>query len=917
MLRFVWSELRRRPSRPAALAVAILVAAAGFVLLSSTAKTTDIRVKGSVESNFRNAYDILVRPRGSFTQIERSEGLVRNNYLSGIFGGITLEQYERMKRIRGVEVAAPIANLGYILPFGGIVFPLDHLLTREAVQLFRLRLGFVAQRGLSRYEDEDLYVYYTRQHRFEYGEGGVSELVPGRGRLNVCNGFRLGKPYREGPAADWSYVYCFSELSPGQGSDVPNYEGRTPYGKVTSYWNIHFPIFVAAIDPVQEARLLRLDKTVVSGRYLREQDRMKVITLPSGGRRRAVPAIASTKTYLDERLLVEIERLQPAAGTDVPQVLSSSAAYRFLTRLPGRVVERRLFAPDTVYQRMLRRAIVDSSNYWGTSEVRYRPLGDERIAPAPVVNPISIWKAPQYIDSGGYMRPPPSNGDLQFRHLRAFVGSNIIGADEAVRASSFRLVGRYDPAKLPGFSPLSQLPMETYYPPILEPGDEASKKALDAEPLLPTQNLGDYAQQPPLLLISLEGLKPFLSAVNYFGAKGKAKAPISVVRVRVAGVRGPDELSQARIRRVAIRIRELTSLDVDITAGSSPRELFVALPKGKFGRPPLLLKEGWVKKGVSVSFLRALDDKRLGLFALILVTSAFFLANGAFAVTRARRTEIGTLLCLGWRQGEIFRTVLGELAVIGLVAGALGVALAAGFATVFSLDVPLARTLLVLPLSVLLAVLAGLLPAWRAARSVPLDAVRPQVAGTLRSRRVRRLLTLALSNVRRVPARSLVGAAGVFVGVAALTLLLAVNWAFQGTLVGTLLGEAISLQVRGLDFVAVALIVGLGALSLADVLFLNLRERAGELTALRTVGWQGMHLGALIVLEALWLGLLGSVSGAGLGLLLGAQLGVPFWPLALATGIAGLGGVLVALLASALPLSRLAGLTPARVLAEE
>ncbi len=70
-----------------------------------------------------------------------------------------------------------------------------------------------------------------------------------------------------------------------------------------------------------------------------------------------------------------------------------------------------------------------------------------------------------------------------------------------------------------------------------------------------------------------------------------------MVRVRVAGVVGPDEESLARIERVATLIDERTGLEVDVTAGSSPAPQEVVLAAGKFGRPELRLSEGWAKKG--------------------------------------------------------------------------------------------------------------------------------------------------------------------------------------------------------------------------------------------------------------------------------------------------------------------------------
>lgn len=60
----------------------------------------------------------------------------------------------------------------------------------------------------------------------------------------------------------------------------------------------------------------------------------------------------------------------------------------------------------------------------------------------------------------------------------------------------------------------------------------------------------------------------------------------------------------------------------------------------------------------------------------------------------------------------------------------------------------------------------------------------------------------SLSPLRRAPARVALGAGGLAVGVAALTVLLAIQRAFQGVLVDTLLGRAISIQVHGTDYAA-------------------------------------------------------------------------------------------------------------------
>ncbi len=946
MYRFLGSQLRHRRARTAGLLLAILGAAASFTLLAAAGKTTDVRVRGSVHSSFRPAYDILVRPRGSRTPLERDSGLVRPNYLSGMFGGITLAQYREIKRIRGVDVAAPVANIGYQLLPGFLPFQISDLLNKDPVQLYRLTTSWVAQRGLSRYPDAASYIYYTRRNPLDFSR---RELLPDGRMLNVCGGFF--PPELKGPFHYLGSLTCFSELSPQAWQD--NWAGAHsalwPRG-VGEQWYGLYPVFVSAIDPVQEARLVGLNKAVVSGRYLRENDAPEVKEpLDGNGKFRFVPVLASTKIFVDETASADVSRLRlprgdvrPDLETHCASVITAASpfgkqncsnlegpgkqtAYNLLTSLRGTRVGRRDAPLSTAWKSALRGEgysfpslrVTGGSNYWTTSPTRYRIVGKDRLAPIPVTNPISEYKTKGYPGTGDYLPMPPATQDLQFRRLHTRVSSNLFRQGVAPSARLY-VVGEYDPSRIAEFSPLSRVPLETYAPPLLEPGDARTNSLLHGRPLLPTQNLGDYVQQPPLILTTLAGLKPFLDSELFARVPAaEQRAPISVIRVRVSGVKGADALSVARIKNVAGEIHDKTGLDVDITAGSSPHPVLIDLPAGKFGRPALTLKEGWSKKGVSVSFLNALDRKRLGFLILILVTSAFVVANGAFASVRQRRREIGTLLSLGWTQRQIFAAVLSELALVGLLAGLLGAGLAAVVSAASSLSLSAWQALLVVPLALLLALVAGLLPAWRASRLLPLDAVRPAIAGEVEGRRVRHLLALALVNLRRVPARSLVAAGGLMVGVAALTLLVGIDQSFQGTLVGTLLGSAISLQVSGLDFLAVGLIVGLSALALADVLYVNLRERQAELVTLKTFGWSDRHLQELVALEAALLGAAGSLGGALAGIVLGALVGLPLLTLLVAALVACAGGLLVALAASLFPASRIGRFSVPTVLAEE
>ncbi|MGH3426900.1 MAG: FtsX-like permease family protein, partial [Mycobacteriales bacterium] len=777
-------------------------------------------------------------------------------------------------------------------------------------QLYRLRLFWRADDGLSRYPVGTLYVYYTPKDRFVlHGAcpGGACDppLDESNGhRYPVCDGFSESTPMFSGPfdPRENTSLTCYSGQTPRAGRlNYLNYAGTVSQPKgVGTVANVFFPVAVAAIDPVEEARLVGLDHAVTQGRYLRESDRL-MFTHQGSLEYQGIPVIASTKTFVGDRLAVNVSRLRVPAGANLPAILASSGchehptlgpcasllqkpppdpttkrAYVYLTHLTGQPVGQETLGIGQAYQAALRgtgrigrllRPLDTGQHSWSVSPVRYRILGPNRIVPTSVTNdPLKVWQNPAYGGfNGGYYQAPADNQDNQFRHLEEQQGEGYVGSE--LQTPLMDVVGRYDPAKLRGFSTLSRVPLETYSPPLLQAGDAATSRLLQGRPLAPSQNLAGYIQQPPLILTTIAAL-PSLGRTGNL-PPSSARAPISVIRVRVRDVHGDDPLSRARIRLVAQEIHDTTGLDVDITAGSSPAPITVDLPAGKYGRPALVLREGWTKKGVAVSYLNAVDRKSLLLFGLILVVCLLFLTNGALAATKARRAEVGILLTIGWSRLDVFRTLLAELVIVGAVAGLAGALLGTVAITVFDFAMPTLEAALVFPLAVTLAAAAGVLPAWQATRLTPVEAIAPPVVASARGRRVTSISKMALVNLYRVPLRTALGCSGLAIGVAAAALLIGIQDAFQGQLVSSVLGQAITVQVRGADEIAVALTIVLAACSLADVLYLNLSERRAELATLRTVGWSLTHVRRLIALEALSL----ATFASGVGLVVSALIG--------------------------------------------
>jgi ABC-type antimicrobial peptide transport system permease subunit len=144
-----------------------------------------------------------------------------------------------------------------------------------------------------------------------------------------------------------------------------------------------------------------------------------------------------------------------------------------------------------------------------------------------------------------------------------------------------------------------------------------------------------------------------------------------------------------------------------------------------------------------------------------------------------------------------------------------------------------------------------------------------------------------------------------------------IDVAFHGQVTGSVLGDAVTVQAEGADYLATALIVLLGAASVADVLYVGIRERANEFALLGATGWSDGRLARLAVYEALGVGAAGSLLGAGAGLGAAAFAGgVPavVYP---TTAVAALAGLAVTAAAALFPARSLRRLPTARLLAEE
>jgi hypothetical protein len=661
-------------------------------------------------------------------------------------------------------------------------------------------------------------VYLTPDRLGLNSAGQTYEDVPGSAPVTVCPG-PAAQPASPFDVAAQSEGWCWSHINGSAGAFTLSPPPHQAFALVT--WS--FPMLIAAVDPAAEAKLDGLNHAVTSGRYLAEGDGHG----QAANGQPTFPVLAASTSGIGEYAITQVQRLPaPAAPVRLSGATMASEA-----AVPGQAVLTVRTTAEQAYRQVLAVASehqpVDA--YLTAGPVSYRRSGDGALTPLQVRNPVSVWQLGEA--TSALLAPPMDETESQYRSLG---GHQEIGLQSGGGAPEMQLVGVFDPARIRAFDSLSQVPLGPFQATTVAPANEATRNALGGGDLLPNLNLGGYVSQPAQLITTLSAL-PALEASSAFSGNTHASDPISVIRVRVAGVTGPNPVSLERIREVAQQIAIGTGLDVDIVAGSSPEPTAINLPAGRYGQPRLDLREGWVKKGIAVAILTAVDKKSVVLFALVLVVCVLFVANSATAAVRSRRRELGVLACLGWRAH--------------------------------------------------------------------------QPGG---------ITALAVVNTMRAPGRSLIGVLSLAVGVAALTLLTAVTVAYRGVVVGSLLGDAVAVQVRGVDYVAVAATVALGVLAVADVVFLNIRERAAELATIRSFGWRESSLARLVVTEGAVIGTVGSLAGAAFGLAGAAEFAgqLPSGLFA-AAGASAAAGVLVTAAAALLPARLLSRLPAAHLLAEE
>ncbi len=168
----------------------------------------------------------------------------------------------------------------------------------------------------------------------------------------------------------------------------------------------------------------------------------------------------------------------------------------------------------------------------------------------------------------------------------------------------------------------------------------------------------------------------------------------------------------------------------------------------------------------------------LGIFAIMV--GGLGMMNTTMMSVLERTREIGVLRAMGWKASRVVWLIMGESLALAIGGGLLGIGLGIGLVQLAS-TVPAVESLLAgvftpmmfvqaMTTAVLLGVVGGVFPAWRAAQLAPVEAMRYDSGvgahmGGFAQLMARLMGNSALRNLWRRPTRTLVTVLGVGIGV--------------------------------------------------------------------------------------------------------------------------------------------------------
>jgi putative ABC transport system permease protein len=821
MLQTIWAAchglLARRFVSSVTLSTLVTTGLA-FALLAGSVQRSQAIVAGDVRETWHTPFDILVRPTGSRSNLESQGNLIRSNYLDALAGGgINSQQLDAIKRLPGVAIAAPISVIG-IENWQVEGFDVTQSLPPpNVIQVYRATFTETAEAGLSAYPVETHYLILSGSGEVHIDPTTLAQRLS-TDQMEITCTF---------PISCFAPLECF-----GQSCER---ETQARYGL-----EVLQPILVAAVDPAAESRLLGLQGCLTAGRYFSSTDQPQAKDGDPPGT--SVPALISDRSFVDEVMHAKVDLAADSSTVVTGKNPLALTEWHTTNQAEASIAD--------LYRRYLPRvgAEVDDWPLWTSSDVVFTSVGPTTLQPHAVAPRPEVYDRSTFT-LVGYPKDwlvPPAAKDIWFRSITAH-----LPVSEAANRY-WNPIGQYSPQCLPGFASLAGgFGLDGYAAP--------SVRTEDGRALLPTRSLGGYVNSPPLVLTNLASAKWFSSPSVFTNMPGADF--ISAIRVKTDVGGEATTSAQDRLASIAESIRLTTGLAVDLVKGASARPISIDLPAGNGGRPALTATELWSVKGAAVRVQRLIDADFLSLILLSITAAGLAVGEISYASLRRRKHEFAILRALGWPTRSMFNVVAAEIAILSLAAAAIAVLGTFVVNEVFGLRLAIGSFVLVPPLLIAVAFVAGLIPVIASGRGPLSRGLQPDAHVARRGIRhtwwVGCRDLLATARIETIVMIATVGMGSAVLGVA----MLSIHSTSQG-LGASLLDLSTQKHLRDLQVglaVILALLALFGASAVSTTNFLN---RLPQYAALRAMGWPRQSIAVALLVEANLVAGLAAVTGA-------------------------------------------------------
>lgn len=842
MSKYILSSIKKNKSLFIFTILALYIIFTVIPVSISALFTSKAIVNDDITKYSRGEYDILVRAEGSISEVEKKLGLVEENYLTSGTGGISLNQYYKIKSIEGIEAAAPVSTIGYFQS-----------------NMSKINLKFPFNKGY--HAKFDIYTY-----------DGVNEYL-----LNTFNTYQIPSSTRVDPNMDDSELPFL--FIPYTTRGITTREGKIEYSIHLAYvWDL-----VVAIDPEEESKITNLEQKVTSGRYLTKEDKITVdYSNPNAGYN-VLPILVNKNAHYPIKVKIQFENFN----------LDRESGNKIIKDILGEDIKSKLFNysdytpfPEDAY------TFNGSENYKNIKSkvekyiplLESLPVKDKNINTIDVSgkikpftntslllsrdgdNLITTKDGIYYNRDGVYYEFTPIKYNTNEIELQAIPvsekdgitifrgmtqkGSSIGNLSKDNLGIDFKIVGNISIAeeekeRFTG-TPLGIYGDSFVYQVQNEKGEEVKNKKIT-----PTINPGSFVPSAPHAYTTLEAAEIF-----------KGEKPIDAIRVKVSGISKYDSNAKVKIERIAREISKETGLHVDIVAGSSVKNILVSIPGYKDTPSIGKVLERWTTLGAAARIAESFNSWGIVLVIAFIFSGLIFIINrvGCSLSSRKRETEI--LKALGWEGNKIGVIICGETTIAAVIAGFLSIITVLLLSNSGGLKSIFLIISITTPMGILLSSFTSYLYSKSEQRNIGMvDVNLKEKLGKnkFQNKSIIKMILNSLFTYRKKSALLilqilLTGGLGIFTWLSIM--------ATRKSAAYTALGMKVNFSTEGMSQILIIGCILLVSFTILDRFIVMVVERKREIGILKTLGWRDFDVMKLIAGEAFLLSIAGTALAA-------------------------------------------------------